>query len=896
MEETRAFLAPDGQITASDIEAVHQQAGGWAAACVLVLEHQRHAEKGAGWMGSDSQQALFDYFVSEIFNRATPDLQRFLVQTALLPQITERLAVQLTATRMRQNSRPTLSPQLLPGPMEARRQLSISCVVPRFLAPTLSRSSTRRAATYGFPGRGSAGRGRSVPKLQLTLQSGHWPAATQRSAPLQVLLRTDAAQVLSWIAALPPAITEHEPWLAYWHGLAKIQTDELAARDAFERAYQGFTAQGRLLEQLLCASVFVQALYSDWGNFKGLKRWTERIAAGFARQPEFSSGAHDLCASTGYLCVAIATAAGGELIEARARHVRALLESLGEQVDPNEWLLSAETLMRYLVYVGGKAAIEDLIRLAEPVAASDHVSLLRRGRWLRYAGKACYYYVSEAAAMKYWTAAKSIAQTENFSELFLELLIYEARLALFNRNLARAAQLLPDIESRLDPQRPVWGALYHHVKCWYLLLQREPAAALGEIHHAVQLHREAETPESEMAFFRSWEVYSLVELGRIAEAIEIFESLLGGIHGENKRLWVTQLFRAYGALLDGDGKAAVYLEEGLRLAREGNRPLFSYVLPYVCRLCAEALRLGIESDHVKRFIRERKILAPAPDIENWPWPVKIYCLGRFGVLQDDMPIRSEGKAQRKPLELLKVLIALGGRDVPADKLIDEVWPEPLEGGGQKALDITVHRLRKMLDCEDAIQLSDRRVTLNTQIVWVDVWALERVLGPLVPAVSVSMPDIALLEAAVSTVLNLYRGPFLAGNEERPWRLTVQSRLSARFQRFALRLVAFRGGRKLGAGGRTIPARHRNWNRSGSLLPEAMVCLASRGQRAEPSSVSPVPANAFGGPECASRRQSRSLIRPYSFERWLRLVCRRLRSEFSTAKRKSSHEFIAGAGR
>ena len=140
-------------------------------------------------------------------------------------------------------------------------------------------------------------------------------------------------------------------------------------------------------------------------------------------------------------------------------------------------------------------------------------------------------------------------------------------------------------------------------------------------------------------------------------------------------------------------------------------------------------------------------------------PVKIHSLGRFEIQREEQPIRSEGKAQHKPLELLKALIALGGDEVPANKLIDILWVEPLEGDEQKAFEITVHRLRKLLGNDKAIQVSDRRVTLNPEIVWVDLWALERKLAPLIPAVHATVPDVAELERAAPEILNLYRGHF-----------------------------------------------------------------------------------------------------------------------------------------
>ena len=62
-------------------------------------------------------------------------------------------------------------------------------------------------------------------------------------------------------------------------------------------------------------------------------------------------------------------------------------------------------------------------------------------------------------------------------------------------------------------------------------------------------------------------------------------------------------------------------------------------------------------------------------LEEWPYPIKIYTLGRFEIIRDDEPLHFSGKEQKKPLELLKALIAFGGRDVPEERLTDALWPD-----------------------------------------------------------------------------------------------------------------------------------------------------------------------------------------------------------------------------
>jgi two-component SAPR family response regulator len=109
------------------------------------------------------------------------------------------------------------------------------------------------------------------------------------------------------------------------------------------------------------------------------------------------------------------------------------------------------------------------------------------------------------------------------------------------------------------------------------------------------------------------------------------------------------------------------------------------------KLCAHALRQGIEVNYVKELIRHRGLTPPDAETEDWPWPVKIYALGRFSVVIDDEPLRSEGKAQKRPLDLLKAILAHGGRGVNQDDLANLLWPDL--DAARSALEVTLHRLR-----------------------------------------------------------------------------------------------------------------------------------------------------------------------------------------------------------
>ena len=139
--------------------------------------------------------------------------------------------------------------------------------------------------------------------------------------------------------------------------------------------------------------------------------------------------------------------------------------------------------------------------------------------------------------------------------------------------------------------------------------------------------------------------------------------------------------------------------------------------------------------------------------------IKIVTLGRFVVEVDGTPLRFRTRAQRKPLELLKALVALGGESIPTEKLSETLWPDTDGDQASSALSTTLYRLRKLLR-PDALILRDGRLTLDPEQCWVDCWAFTELAGFAVRAMRDGDHDAAwgYAEEAVP----LYRGPFLDG--------------------------------------------------------------------------------------------------------------------------------------
>ena len=218
-------------------------------------------------------------------------------------------------------------------------------------------------------------------------------------------------------------------------------------------------------------------------------------------------------------------------------------------------------------------------------------------------------------------------------------------------------------------------------------------------------------------------------------------------------------------------------------------------------LCEKALEAGVEVEHVQKIIRKQKLIPEkAPlHLDNWPWPLKIYTLGRFGLVRDNQPVHFSGKVQKKPLEMLKALIALGGRDVNEEQLSDLLWPEADGASAHSALKMTLSRLRRLTGFEDAVMYQDGRLAIDPRFCWVDAWLFERLFGQIEDGMKglTKMKHMNIGEdgkrARMEEVMRLsdkaigiYKGHFLPADAEYSWAISCHERLRSKFLRLVIR--------------------------------------------------------------------------------------------------------------
>jgi DNA-binding SARP family transcriptional activator len=332
----------------------------------------------------------------------------------------------------------------------------------------------------------------------------------------------------------------------------------------------------------------------------------------------------------------------------------------------------------------------------------------------------------------------------------------------------------------------VWNkSSYHLIRIREALSRKDIGQACFHVDMASELINNVKSTLS-IVFLDVARAHVMHELGKQKEAEDHLShaSRIVFQTSNNYMKFLILLAKARFAFEKGnDASGLLSLREGFALGRDGG-----YVETFIdhpstmAMLCAKALEAGIEVEYVQDFIQKRNLIAERPlfHLENWPWPLRIYTLGRFSILKDGHPVQFSRKVQQKPLSMLKTLIASGGKDVREDQIMDALWPEADGDMAHQSFSTNLHRLRQLLGYEKAIQRQEGRVTLDDRYCWVDAWAFNSILEQADAQWKKGRIDdaVRLTEKAIE----IYKGPFLAQEIEKAWKISLSELLRSKFLR------------------------------------------------------------------------------------------------------------------
>ena len=793
-EEIRGMLPPQHAFSDQAITALHSKTGGWAAGVVLTLQAHQADSDGVVDFDSSSPQLMFDYFAAEIFNKMSTDLQEFLCKAGFLPQMTLQMAEELTGNHQARSILSDLASRQYfinqrhqPDGVHYQfhdlfRECLIAQATTRLTSQQLIQIKTQAAQVLE--------RANSLAQaVILYIEAADWQAVTRlllQQAP--VLIAQGRNRTLAhWISALPGGVTDQMPWLLFWLGVSRIPFSPPEARNSLESALEKFETRQDYAGMMLSWSAIADTYVLSVAAIQPLDRWiqwlTERMEI-FADLP-VAIQARVASSMASALHLRQPQHPGHDAWTERALVLTDHHGDLGLRVQARFFCCF------YYVFRGDLARLEIIVGELRHLVAMEAVSPAMK--MLALYGELLQQMALERLDEVINIVTHALQQAEEsgvhlWDNLFVGVAVH---IALQRGNTGLAQEYLVKMERLLDEAKPWDASYYYMLMAWFGQISDQPGQALQHMAKGLKLLQGCGTPLIE-ALHHQGMVQILNMYGKYEPALEhLSEMRYFAEQQNNPYLWfATHLCTAQMAFADPKGDAPergyIALRQAFMLAREHDLTtrfiLWLWDSREIAKLCVRALDAGCEVTHVRRFIRACGLAPPvAPlDCENWPWPIRIYTLGRFSVHHDNEPLPFKAKAQQKPLELLKALVALHDQDLTAHGLSQALWPELSPEAARAALDVNLHRLRKWLGANETVISEAGRVRLNPHCCWVDTWATERIFKKIENLVQTSGSS-ELLTVLTKKMFDWYRGGFLSGLSA-PWTLLPRDRLHTRFIR------------------------------------------------------------------------------------------------------------------
>jgi len=774
------------------IGKMHRITDGWAAGLVLMLSHGIPDPKEMAKIPERPPGSIIDYFGSEVFGRLDPEVQAFLMKSAFLPSMTAKSAAQLTGYEGAQRVLSLLSEQGYFTRMHARPE-------PVYEYHALFREFLLARAKAALPAeeiaelqRSAAGllaeRGQAEDAVALLRECGDWGELCRvilSQAP--ALIAQGRFQTLGeWIRFFPQSMLEEVPWLRYWMGVSGMPFHPGESRAQFEQAFRKFREQGDVPGVFLSWSGVIESTYFGFEGFTTLHPWIPALEEAIQTFGEFPSkeiGERVTCSMMKALCLTFGGSShrGEDLWVERAFSVARTSANISTRI---ESLLGLFMVLLGIDFRKTSMVIEmirEQIRHPDVPTVSALCAYWYRSLHAIHDG-------SHDRCMEMVSEGLRLAESTGIHILDFMLTGHGALCSMITGNIAAVKDFLQKMAASQDIRRAFAAGFYHYLAAWDAMGGGELAKSRLHSDQGVKLSEEMGYRwTTHLVYLQS--AFLFFESGsddQAADRLGIARRVIMG--GADYSEFSCSLAEAYFLLRRGKEEAALTpLRAGLKVGREaGLGGVFAWYPGFLELVTAKALEAGIETQYVRELIRKNRLLPGDAhlDLEQWPWPVRIITLGRFEIVAAGKPVPFSRKGQKKPLLLLKALIALGGRDVPEEKLTDILWPEAEGDLGHQSFATNLRRLRKLLGSEKAVLLHEGRVTINSRYCWVDAWAFERIVGRFDRGETDGASPGRGAEPArlAEKAIRLYRGAFLADDAFCSCIETTRERLRSMFLR------------------------------------------------------------------------------------------------------------------
>ncbi|MCF6323857.1 MAG: hypothetical protein L3J89_05960 [Gammaproteobacteria bacterium] len=769
---------------------------GWVAGLTLLLSRNNKIDSTA-MQAFDTQEELLNYFKNEVLRHIDDQTREVLYRTCYLPDLSIESAMALT-----QNPQVADILKNLHDQRYFTYRIAGDAIIYRYhpLFRTLLMAQSKEAL--------SAQNRQQVldTSIDLLEKEGALEAAVTLLIQInnvtrlaqfiilrakELLIGNRMQTLMKCLQHIPAETLVASGWLLYWRGMSTVPMRPQMARQDFVAAFDYFSSMSDATGQCLSIVGVIDSYLFERDEFVSLDPWIEKV--------DQLRTVFDQKVVPPALNVLTLKMFSALLHRAPGHNDFGLwLERIENipmaELPPSLRITRQVSLTLHGIWLGDfqRAAMYHRVLENQLNNSSEHVPTI-----LWYTIHCCFLWATGQAKKSLAAAKEGLLRVKEYNLPLLNfgLLTHGAAAALMDHNNEEAKKLLDAATPVASESGQTHLVLYHMLHTVYSCRNGDNEAARYYSKAALDSSMASGLPFFQSSAHLNRAQFYLLD-GNIEKAMhhmnasnDLAIQMNSNFHQFQRLLLAAILDWSLGQR----DSALVFLKKSLLLARQYHLlPGLWIAEDELTQILMQAIRHDIESVVAQKIISQRQLMPGTPpyDIEEWPWPIRIYTLGRFEIYIDGQRLEAPARSRPKLFALLKTLIAFGGTQVREERISENVWPDAEGDAAHQLFDTTLFRLRKMLGLHHVLINREGTLSLNKRYCWLDTWALNSEIDTLASLIETKGVTDDEIKKHENRIYRVYHGDFLCSEEHLPIALHEQQKINSKLLNTLFKLADY----------------------------------------------------------------------------------------------------------
>lgn len=759
---------------------------GWTAGVILMLKGIKDGNIAVANLENSAIEAVFNYFMTEIFEKSDSLTKDFLLKTALLPR---NITVKAAEIMSQHKDSAAMLKKLYTNHFFIEKMLSAEPAYQyhplfrEFLAQRAAETFSKDAVNNMMAEAGhileDSGLIEEAAKIYISIGEHNAMARLIVDKAQTLILQGRAKVVEQWTSSIPQDILFSKPWLLYYHGMSQLYQKPAIARKSLTAAYDAFAKENLASGEFLAWAGVVNSYIYEMNDFHPLDDWTDRFDIILKKHNGYPDKKIEESVSSCMFSALIFRRPDHPDIKAWAERAEGIMRTTQDKT--LKMFIGYNLVMFWLrtCHIARAGIFTELLR--EEYLSPD-VSDVQKLAWYRAMALYKFYVSSGRESLEFCKKGLELAETSGihiYDSMLMGLGVYNG---VAYGDFQGAADYLKRMSAMQNSPRSFDVMYYHHMASLVAAHQDRLADAIEHARTCLNISKKLG-----FKFQHFIQMYGYTYILAKAKKYGEMQPLIDEMHEFSKLTnsvlydWACYFLEAFIDMRKGDHAAFfAHLGAAMNIVKERGIKVMAFFTPEESvQILTKALEANFETEHIKdlAIVHEYVPTEPMPWVESWPWPVKIRTLGSFELHIKGARVEFPRKVKQKPIELLKILLAAGGGEVSEERVSDILWPDADGDDSKSNFFTTLHRVRQLLDNDNAVRYNESMLSLDYRYCWVDTAAFEHHIKK-----SLITLNQGTLEAGLTVtekICSLYKGHFLA-NDKSPWIVPLRERLTSKF--------------------------------------------------------------------------------------------------------------------